>query len=188
MKNWISSLFILVLVLFCGSVKSAIIESFDLNVLTSSGTNSSEILEIGTEYEIKVSGTFVIGSPVTGIADAEYFDIPNSPTDLFFGDIGVQINGADIDWGPFNIDSVYTTSFIGLGDIINISYFDGNNYGDNSGSLQIVISGPDTQQVPVKFGLMSYLTCFFILIYLRRNLTFRRMHIKLMPILNIRSY
>ena len=127
-------------VFIVGTAQATVIidETFNLDVTTANGTDSSVSLQSGIEYQIEVSGTFSIG--VTLLADAEYWDIPDNPKDTLFTDIGVRINGADINWGPFNSSNVYSTTFVGLGSPVNLTYNDNNNYSDNSGSLQVTIS------------------------------------------------
>jgi len=140
------------LAVFGTGAQAGVIDAFDLNVLNNTGTDSTAILDVGVDYQIEISGTFFIGSGVTGLADAEYFDVPTAPGDIFIGDIGVQINGVDIDWGSYTPTTIYTTTFTGLGNTVNLSYFDNNNYGDNSGALQVRIIDPSAVPVPASLG------------------------------------
>ena len=115
--------------------------------------NSTEVLALGTPYTVEVSGTFqigCIGSPPCP-TDAEYY-VPSaggnagdpfdntgfSNTPGVGLDVGVQINGINIDWGPFEVSRIYSILFIGLGDTIALRIND-SNYGDNSGSLTVKI-------------------------------------------------
>jgi len=100
---------------------------------------SNVSLREGRIFTVRVSGTFLIGG-ASGLADAEYFNIPATPLDRSVQgvDIGVQIDGVDIDWGPFNPTHVYETTIIGEGAPINVSFND-TNHGDNSGSLSVEI-------------------------------------------------
>ena len=132
---------------------AAVVDAFDLDVTTASGTDSTAILEIGQTYEIKVSGTFRIGNnPTRHIADAEFFNLgstPLAPIDT----AGVGIDGVDVEFGPaFNPLHVYSTRIVGTGSTINL-FFQDSNYRDNSGSLAVEISA-----VPLPAGLALLLT------------------------------
>ncbi len=167
--------FSLYLMGFSGGVQAAIIDSFDLNVSSPAGTQSNVILQNGVEYTIEVSGIVDLGSfdPLDpfalGLADAEYFGLdapagtPITPIDMFgIDDIGVKINNVDIDWGAFNLGT-YTTTFFGLGDTVLLSYAD-IFYGDNFGSLQVIISDNNTVVVPLPSTIWLFLAGLALLV------------------------
>ena len=96
-------------------------------------------LELGQKYEFTFFGTVFIDPSRLG--DAEYYEgrtgafhiddsgfIRNDNTAP--GEIGVYVNGHDVDLGPFSPDNRYKLSFTGLGEEVSFSYFD-TNYGDN---------------------------------------------------------
>ena len=142
------------LILGITPAQAAIIDTFTLNMNGTAGLtglNSNVSLALGTPYIIMVSGTFEISCVSGGCpTDAEYYvpatganaGLPfsltgfDSPSGV---DVGVQIDGAKIDWGPFNPSRIYSTTYLGLGNTIFVNYLD-TNYGDNSGSLDITIS------------------------------------------------
>jgi hypothetical protein len=130
---------------------AALIDSFVLPTDGSTVT-SSAVLASGTTYSIQVSGTFEIGciggDPCP--TDAEYYVPsagPNAGTPFDYTgfsntsgtDVGAQINGVSVYWGPFQLSRVYSILFVGLDDSIDMRYLD-SNYGDNVGSLDVSIS------------------------------------------------
>ncbi len=55
-------------------------------------------------------------------------------------DIGVQINGVDVDW-EISALHIYTISFLGTGSAITMSFLDiTGGYSDNSGNLAVPFS------------------------------------------------
>ena len=109
-------------------------------------------LNSGVTYKLKASSTFEIGGP--GYGDAEYAFSPDSSwainncNDSPEGvDVGIGIDDSIIDnhktpfWGTFDSSHVYTIYFVGQGRPIAFNYHD-CNYGDNSGSLEVDIFGP----------------------------------------------
>lgn len=116
------------------------------------GVISTTVLENGVTYKIRASGTFPIGGPGDGLADAEYADFSNPPASLLDNcgnvetgvDLGIGINDEVIDnvktpfWGPYDSTHVYTVEWIGAGEILSFNYHD-CNVGDNSGSLTVEI-------------------------------------------------
>ena len=158
------------LAMIAGNAQGATIDSFDIVARSFTGNDSNVSLELGTEYTIQVSGQFEIDGG--RFADAEYFDIQTGmPRDVTGADpiidIGVQINGVDIDWGPFASDNVYTFTSSLLSGIINLRVNDvgPGAYSDNFGSLQVEISTADVIEPPavplpaglplLAFGLMG---------------------------------
>ena len=142
--------------------QAAIIDTFALP--SNGGTvTSTAVLALGTPYTIEVSGTFEVGCVGGGCpTDAEYY-VPAtggnaglpfdntgfSNTDGVGLDVGAQINGVDIDWGPFNISRVYSIVFIGLGDTIGMRIHD-SGHADNRGELAVTIATNSTiPAVPV---------------------------------------
>lgn len=136
------------------TVQAATIDNFvlDMNGTASiAGVESNVVLDPGKAYIITISGTFEIGCEVGGCpTDAEYYvPIAGGNAGLPFDltgfddpagiDIGAQINGDSVFWGPYDPSRVYSYKFIGLGDTVRISYLDTNPL-DNVGSLDIAIS------------------------------------------------
>jgi hypothetical protein len=139
------------------AASAATFDAFDLDVTNSAGTNSSAVLELGKTYSLKVSGTFSVGTnPTRHIADAEYFNLksaPLTPLDRTNAlEIGVGVDGMDIDFGAYRADNIYTAKIIGTGETINVFYSDAP-LRDNVGSLQIEISA-----VPLPAGVLLLLT------------------------------
>lgn len=128
--------------LFMGqAANAAVVDAFSIDGTSPTGTVSSIILELGRLYEITVSGTIFIAPG--RLADAEYYQLFGSLAwnDIRPPDIGVQIDGVDVDWGNFNPSHIYTISFVGAGAPITMSFLDiTGGYGDNSGRLGVTIS------------------------------------------------
>jgi hypothetical protein len=139
---------------FISTAASAVtIDAFDLDVKNASGTDSTAVLALGQTYRITVSGTFTLGTnEIRHIADAEYFNLgsdPLVPLDRTSArEIGVGIDGVDIDFGAFNPSRVYTALIEGKGSTINVFYSD-SPLSDNEGSLQVTISA-----VPLPAGIL----------------------------------
>lgn len=101
---------------------------------------STTTLVDGLEYDIEVSGFFDIGSG--GLGDAEFlFTADNSfLQDMRNGvELGVLLNGNDVDFGPFNSTNLYSTTLVGDGNLLEASYSD-TNFADNVGNLTLTIS------------------------------------------------
>ncbi|MEM9699656.1 MAG: VPLPA-CTERM sorting domain-containing protein [Pseudomonadota bacterium] len=142
---------------FSTSAIAATVDTFALDVTSAAGTDSTVILETGKRYTVTVSGTMSLGSNATRhIADAEYFNLGSSPlAPLDFAgsqEIGVGIDGADVNFGGFNVSNVYTTTVFGDGTTLNV-FFQDSNYADNSGSLDVEIS-----LVPLPAGMALLVT------------------------------
>ncbi|MEM7178646.1 MAG: hypothetical protein AAGD47_08400 [Pseudomonadota bacterium] len=163
-------------VLSGGAQAATIVDSFDLNVLDSSGTDTTAILADQEPYLLTVSGTFFIGSTgASPLGDAEFLNVSNAGASLDFvvsdDDIGVGFNGVDIDFGAFRADGIYSAVVIGTGAIANIFYAD-TFYNDNSGSLQVLIetiNGGTTAVVPLPAPVLLLLSGLGGLILLRRR-------------------
>ncbi|WP_300030715.1 VPLPA-CTERM sorting domain-containing protein [uncultured Roseobacter sp.] len=136
---------------------AATIDTFELDVTSAAGTDSNIVLELGQTYRLTVSGTFMLGSnPTRHVADAEYFNLGSDPLQPLDGtssrEIGVGVDGADIDFGEFRADRVYTALIQGTGSTINVFYSD-NPLLDNVGSLRVEISA-----VPLPAGALLMLS------------------------------
>jgi hypothetical protein len=179
-----SLIFAAFLILGITPAQAALVDSFALPS-TDTTTTSTAVLANGTPYTIEVSGTFEIGCVAGGCpTDAEYY-VPATGVNagLPFGntgfqpeggggtDIGVQINGVDIFWGPFQPSRVYSLAFLGLGSTIDM-HIEDTNYGDNSGSLSVNIysdSSIPPIPVPAAFWLFGTALIGFIGISRRRK-------------------
>ncbi len=128
----------------------------DLNVPSNiiGGVNTSATLVDGASYVAFASGTWDNhGGAAAGAntADAEYITTKADWSNNYDGptvdrpySLELQINDADIAWGPYSSLHTYATSFIGTGAVANFRVFDGQNYApvagwynDNSGSLSV---------------------------------------------------
>ena len=140
------------------AASAAVVDVFSLDVTSAAGTDSSVTLDLGTEYSVTVSGRFFLGSNTTRhVADAEFFNLGSSPLnpldDVTSAEIGVGIDGADVDFGAFDPSSVYTTTVVGDGTTINV-FFNDTNYGDNTGSLSVEIAEIAVVPLPAGLALM----------------------------------
>jgi hypothetical protein len=117
-----------------------------INVLPNGKTFSSDALETGQLYELKVSGTYSYKNSVTEWADAEYF---LSGSTVIKGDsqypafpniLDLTVNGPDAntDWGIFNPLHTYTLQVTGTGVPLNFAIYD-SYYADNSGFLTVEV-------------------------------------------------
>ncbi|WP_298836460.1 VPLPA-CTERM sorting domain-containing protein [uncultured Roseobacter sp.] len=139
------------------SASASTVDAFNLDVTTSTGTDSNIVLELGKTYRLTVSGTFSIGSnPTRHVADAEFFNLgsdPLVPLDRVRSrEIGVGVNGMDIDFGAYSPDNVYSALIEGTGSTINVFFAD-SAYRDNSGSLRVEIS-----TIPLPAGMLLLLS------------------------------
>jgi len=117
-----------------------------VNVLPDGETYSSDALEAGQLYELRVSGTYGYNDDVTKWADVEYFLSGDtvikgdSEYPLFPNILDLTINGPDAntDWGVFNPLHTYTLQVTGTGVPLDFAIYD-SYYPDNSGSLTVEI-------------------------------------------------
>jgi hypothetical protein len=110
---------------------------------------SSVTLAAGATYRLEASGTFSAGADIT--ADAEYSSGPDSYVwqDVVekyesYGEglLELKVNGAFVEWGPYNPDHVYTLDIVGTGDPVQFDFeiYD-IFYSNNTGSLTARIYG-----------------------------------------------
>lgn len=106
---------------------------------------SSDPLQNGQLYEIKVSGTYIFDT-LNNWADAEYFlrngnvlkgdtEYPATPNIL---DLSINSCSTNTDWGVYQPTHVYTMQLTGNGGPLSFCIFD-TYYGDNVGSLTVEI-------------------------------------------------
>lgn len=115
-------------------------------------TKTGIVSEIGKKYFIRISGTFRIGGPGDGLADAEFADFSNPPYSLLDytddgDDLGVTVNGVKPRYGAYSPSHIYTYSFTGDGSIIRFAYFD-IGYGYNFGTLKVELFDTDPSDDP----------------------------------------
>lgn len=138
------------------AASAATIDAFSLDVTSAAGTDSTAVLALGHTYELLISGTFFLGNNRSRhLADAEYFNLgstPLSPLDRVGVEIGVGVDGADIDFGAHNASNIYKARIVGDGSTINVFFAD-TAYRDNRGSLAVEISA-----VPLPAGIALMLT------------------------------
>ncbi len=122
------------------------IETLDVPVNFGAQVTSLTTLQAGTEYHLRVSGTFVVQNDVVPPteSDGEWWGF-DAPMDGVPGvDIGMGIDDATIDatrtpaWGPYAPNHVYEVSWIGSGAPISANIHDGR-YDNDSGSLTLEI-------------------------------------------------
>lgn len=114
---------------------------WEADVDSTGGAVISPLLEAGTEYRIVATGIWTSCDPWTGVflcaADALYytpgpvFDLYNwNPANTFsalvvYGHSFLQINGIDVDWGPFsNVIHEYTIYYTGTDAEIIFTIYD----------------------------------------------------------------
>lgn len=162
---------------------SAIIDTFDVPSEDPNGVNSTISFVLGTEYTIEVSGTFVINNAIGRLADAEWVNLDAGPfatdpnvsnTSGNGADIGLSIDGMDIDWGAFNADHEYSYTTNALSGIVNFAIIDSSfgAFNDNSGSLSVTVSTDMTggmTPVPLPAGMPLLLAGLGGLALLRRR-------------------
>lgn len=121
-------------------VHAASLGSWDVS--TTGGSTPSGISSVvGQQYSIRVTGTFAIGGPGDGLADAEYANFQNPPSTLLDftdtgADLGITLNGTKPRFGAYSAAHTYTFSFTGDGAPIYFGYRD-SGYVDNVGTLRI---------------------------------------------------
>lgn len=129
---------------FC---QAQFVETLIVPASEEAGVMSSAALELGTLYELTASGSVFIASD--RVADSEYADF-NSETlirDILNNtDIGMAIDGVDIDWGAYSPDNTYTARYTGTGNPLTALFRD-TLYVDNRDSLSLTIT-----QVPEPSG------------------------------------
>ena len=119
-----------------------VVEAFLVDTASSTGRQSTTVLDVGVTYRLRVSGTAVVIDGIVG--DGEYYDFGN-PKDLACcEDVGIGIDDPVVDtnttpnWGPYNAQHVYEIEWVGTGAQIKAVYQD-TVYGNNSGSLMLEI-------------------------------------------------
>ncbi len=124
----------------------------DVLVVPGDGTPvvSTQILATGVTYQLRVSGTFIIGGGIDPTADAEFWDFASGPHDLCddqLTDAGLSIDDPAVDgeklpkWGSYRADHIYVVDFVGTGASITAKIHDVNP-GNNTGALSLEIFGP----------------------------------------------
>lgn len=121
-----------------------------INVSSDGTPISSPVLEAGKRYRIEAKTIFWYDYPANLAADAQYYTTDPSEhwqwTNYFTpnGHSFLQINGMDVDWGPFsNGDTwhTYSTYYIGTGEPITfqiVDWIDGD-YSNNNCHLNVYI-------------------------------------------------
>jgi hypothetical protein len=159
-----------------GSVSAATAD-FAIDVTDPAGTLSVEaggtpfVLDLGKTYLVTISGQLKFSRQENLFADAEYKwgvdrggnvvaiqdRIGQGPANF---DIGVTLDGAEIDWGPFDTSHVYSTLLPGTGAQLRVAFLDAAGaYGDNRESTlratiaESVGGGPTLTPVPLPAGL-----------------------------------
>lgn len=95
-------------------------------------------LEAGAPYRVEVVGAVGVSGPTGPQADAEYVGF-DSPLDAIGDiDVGVLLDGAPVDWGPYTNDHVYSTDLIGTGTPLSMAFAD-TFAADNVGSLTVLV-------------------------------------------------
>jgi len=146
---------------------AAVISSGQINLNGSSLSLSG--LTAGNQYFLTVSGSGVIAGDGR-LADAEYFQgavgdavwISQRPAGP---DIGVFVDGLNVDWGAFNPLNVYEIIYTASSDSVSL-FFNDSFYGDNRGFLTASISA-----VPLPASMLGLLAGLAGLGFLRRRKT-----------------
>jgi|GEM_PF-2137260 len=128
---------------------------------TGETTTSTNALQSGVLYRIRVTGTVNTGNGMQ--ADAEFTDFSTVPTSSASCDssdssgaavdVGLSINDATVDnqkspnWGAFSNTHTYTYDIIGTGQPLSFDFHD-CDYSDNSGSLTVLISRATETPLP----------------------------------------
>ncbi len=141
----------------------------------------SPVLEAGREYRIEVQNWFIsthpIGGWVTYAADAQYYTAEFNGTFIYGptwttplpapdGHSFLQIDGMDVNWGPFNNTMhMYTTYYTGTGTAINftiVDWIDGTPYRNFCHLIVKIYEGPPPPpeaETAFAYG-GDYATCF----------------------------
>jgi hypothetical protein len=127
-----------------GRIRAQTLETVSVPV-TGATVSSTTIAISGAPYVLTAYGTFLVGGPGDGLADAEFADFSNPPASLITScgggapDLGIGVNGSTVPgWGVYQGSHVYNKVVVGTGAPITLQYLD-CNYGDNSGSLTVTI-------------------------------------------------
>lgn len=117
-----------------------------LSVPATGGTVASNVtLQMGFSYLLAASGTFSAGASIT--ADAEYSSGPTSyvwqePVEGYEGYgndlLDLRVDGAFVNWGPFNANHLYTRSVTGAGSTVAFDIYDIYS-SNNQGALTVEI-------------------------------------------------
>jgi hypothetical protein len=117
-----------------------------LNVPATGETVTSNVtLQTGFSYLIAAAGTFSAGANIT--ADAEYSSGPTSyvwqdPVEGYesYGEglLDLRVDGAFVDWGPFNANHIYTLAVVGAGNKVGFDIYDIYS-SNNTGALTVDI-------------------------------------------------
>ncbi len=112
---------------------------------TGGSVSSAMTLGLGDSYLLEAIGTFSAGANIT--ADAEYASGPTSfvwqdevegYTSYGEGLLEVRVDGAFVEWGPYNPGHIYTLAYTGTGAPVSFDIYDiyGSN---NTGALEVNI-------------------------------------------------
>lgn len=128
------------------------LETINVSTATGAGVSTQTVLEAGVTYRVTVTGVANIGRTAAGafvLADADFYSIDNFASFVDVNpnqnvDLGLALNGVVQNFGPFNLQHVYTTLFVGLGQVLNLSFID-TFYGDNDafGALTVALERVD---------------------------------------------
>lgn len=148
---------------------AAVISSGQINLNGSSLSLTG--LTAGNQYFLTVSGSGRIANDGR-LADAEYFqgtvnavnwiDRRTGPGTV---EIGVFVDGLDVNWGAFNPANVYQIIYTATSGSVSL-FFNDSNYGDNRGFLTASISA-----VPLPASMLGLLAGLAGLGFLRRRKT-----------------
>lgn len=148
---------------------AAVIASGNISLTGSTLTLTG--LTAGNQYFLNVSGSGVIAGDGR-LADAEYFqgtvgavnwiDRRTGPGTV---EIGVFVDGLDVNWGAFNPLNVYEIIYTASSDSVSL-FFNDSFYGDNRGFLTASISA-----VPLPASMLGLLAGLAGLGFLRRRKT-----------------
>jgi hypothetical protein len=116
-------------------------------------------LRNGVDYQVQASGTLSINTSNGRMADADFgqelpdFSWHDVNKDGFNWGIGLGDGAAgaiaNVVWGPFALDHVYTITRTGAGRKLAARFLD-DQYNDNSGSLQLQVYGPQQFSADLK--------------------------------------
>jgi hypothetical protein len=131
-------------------VQPVLLETVIVNANNASTTYSTTVLEVGKNYQLKVSGTAFAGDTI--YFDAKYstssYSIPlGTWTDsvahyegLGANLLNLAVNGVFVDWGAYNPDHVYYWNMPGDGSLLGVALWIYDTYpSNNSGHLTVEI-------------------------------------------------